>query len=214
MPFSVEQFLAVFKNYNQSVWPIQIAFSLLAVLAIFLAFRDNAFYGKIITVILAFFWLWMGVVYHWTYFSVINKAAWLFGGVFILQSALFVHRGVVRDNLRFRFEPNIYGFSGGIMMIFALIVYPLLGMELGHNYPSSPTFGLPCPTTIFTLGMLLWTVQKPPFSMFVVPVLWSFVGFTAALKLGIVEDTGLLAAGLITTFLVFKRRRNFERPVK
>lgn len=33
-----------------------------------------------------------------------------------------------------------------------------LSMRLGDGYPLSPTFGLPCPTTIFTFGIFLLAV--------------------------------------------------------
>lgn len=207
MPFSLEQFLEVFKNYNQSVWPMQIVFYLLAILAIYWATRETTYSGRAVSAILAFFWLWMGIVYHWTFFSSINKAAWLFGGLFILQGILFLQLGVIQQKQSFRFQSNLYGFSGAILMGFALVVYPLLGVIFQHNYPNSPTFGLPCPTTIFTLGMLLWSVQKPPFYLLVIPVLWSLVGFFAAIQLGILEDTGLLLAGLLTAFLVYRRHQ-------
>jgi len=212
MPFSVEQFLDVFKHYNQSVWPIQIAFYILAILAVFLAIRQSVYTGRVVSAILSFFWLWMGLIYHWTFFLVINKAAWLFGGLFILQSAFFLHRGVIKGKLSFRFEANVFGYFGLGLIGFALVIYPIIGILFGHNYPYSPTFGLPCPTTIFTFGILLWSVQKLPFYMFVVPVLWSLVGFTAAIQLGMLEDTGLLIAGLLTVFLVFKRRKESLKP--
>ncbi|WP_414541485.1 DUF6064 family protein [Nostoc sp. CCY0012] len=30
-------------------------------------------------------------------------------------------------------------------------MYPLIGYALGRIFPTSPTFGVPCPTTIFTV---------------------------------------------------------------
>jgi hypothetical protein len=89
------------------------------------------------------------------------------------------------------------------LILYALILYPIVGSLLGHVYPSSPTFGLPCPTTIFTFGMLLW-VRKPPLIVLIIPVLWSIVGFSAALQLGIKEDIGLpMAAALVIILQVF-----------
>jgi hypothetical protein len=80
--------------------------------------------------------------------------------------------------------------------------YPLLGYLQGHIYPAAPTFGLPCPTTIFTFGILLWTDKKLPVITLVIPFLWSLIGFSAAFSLGIREDTGLLIAGLLTTIMI------------
>jgi len=87
-----------------------------------------------------------------------------------------------------------------------MIGYPLLGYFLGHIYPASPCFGVaPCPTTIFTFGLLLLTVKRVPKYLLIIPLIWSFIGFTAALKLGIKEDIGLLIAGVATLILTIKR---------
>ena len=139
-PFTVEQFLHVFKNYNLTVFPMQIIFYILAATVIYFAIKKNAISDKVINLILSFLWLWMGVVYHIIYFSVINKAAILFCSVFI---------------------------TGVLTIAFSLIFYPVLGFFIGHVYPSSPTFGLPCPTTIFTFGLLLWLDKKIPFTILV-----------------------------------------------
>ena len=40
----------------------------------------------------------------------------------------------------------------------------------GHRYPHMPTFGLPYPTVIFTLGLTLWLVRPFPRAMLVIPV--------------------------------------------
>ena len=66
----------------------------------------------------------------------------------------------------------------------------MLGYFLGHRYPAAPSFGLPCPTTIFTLGLLLWKRDKMPAWLFLIPLLWSAIGFSAALVLGMKEDVG------------------------
>jgi hypothetical protein len=44
-----------------------------------------------------------------------------------------------------------------------MVVYPLLGIRFGHSYPRAPLFGVaPCPTTIFTFGLLLWATRSVP----------------------------------------------------
>ena len=146
--------------------------------------------------VLSFLWLWMGIVYHLIYFAPINKAAYLFGGIFILQGLLFFYYGVLNNKLSFKFRFDIPGWVGALLITFALIIYPVLGYAFGHFYPASPTFGLPCPTTIFTFGILLWFDKKIPISILTIPFIWSVIGFFAALKLGVHEDTGLLVAGI------------------
>ncbi len=138
----------------------------------------------------------MGVVYHFIYFSSINKTAYVFGAAFILQGVLFFNYLFLQKKISFHVQPNIYGVTGLLLVTFSILVYPVTGYLLGHRYPSSPTFGLPCPTTIFTFGILLWANQKIPVYLLIIPTVWSVIGFTAAIKLGMIEDIGLLIAGL------------------
>ncbi|MFZ2899375.1 MAG: DUF6064 family protein [Saprospiraceae bacterium] len=208
LPFTTEQFLEVFRNYNQTVFPAQIILYLLAGLALYFSFKKPApNSGKVIAAILAFFWLWMGIVYHLLFFTKINPAANVFGALFIVQGGLFFLYEFPKRRLSFSFRKDLRGWAGGALILFALVVYPVIGYFTGHVYPASPTFGLPCPTTIFTFGMLLWVERKPPVLVLVIPLLWSVVGFSAALTLGIMEDAGLLVSGLITAGLAFSERR-------
>ena len=147
----------------------------------------------------------MGIVYHIIYFSGINKAAYIFGAVFIVQGLLFLILGVYRYQLNFEANRSLQTYTAILLIIFALLVYPVLGYLLGHIYPDSPTFGLPCPTTIFTFGVLL--MLKPQrIILMIIPLLWSLIGFTASFSLGIKEDTGLLAAGIITSTILLHKR--------
>jgi hypothetical protein len=205
-PFTTEEFFGVFEKYNHAVWPMQYILVLLSIVAILLGIKRRAYSAKTISVILSFLWLWMGAIYHLSFFTVINKAAYIFGAVFILQGILFLFAGF-RNQLSFQFRNTSYGITGGIFMLYALIVYPLVGYYLGRHYPSNPTFGLPCPTTIFTFGMLLWMSKKCPVYILIIPFLWSVIGFSAALSLGIKEDTGLLIAGIFSFLLILVKNK-------
>jgi Family of unknown function (DUF6064) len=206
-PFTLEQFLEVFKDYNQAVFPMPIVLYLISGVAVYLALKPNPKSDKIISIILAFFWLWMGIVYHFIFFTAINQAAYIFGAFFIIQGILFLVFGVFQNRLSFHFRSDKYGITGMSLILFALIIYPLLGYFFGHIYPSTPTFGLPCPTTIFTFGFLLLNVKKCPLTILIIPFIWSVIGFMAAFQFGILEDTGLFAAGLITISLLIYRNK-------
>jgi hypothetical protein len=207
MPFTVDQFMHVFKLYNLSVWPTQIILNILALVAIFLAIKKYRFSDRINSGILGFLWLWVGIVYHLVHFTSINKAAYLFGVLFIMQAFIFIYAGIVKDHLSFNYQTNIYGITGVVFLLYALILYPELGHLFGHIYPKSPTFGLPCPTTIFTFGLLLWTDKKIPKYIVIIPFLWSIVGFSAAVNLKVYEDFGLLITGIVGTVLILLRDR-------
>jgi hypothetical protein len=211
LPFTTEQFFHVFGNYNQSVWPMQIVLYLLGAISVILAILPTRNSNKIISVILAFLWLWMGIVYHLIFFTQINKAAYLFGIVYIIQSYLFILTGVFDSYLTFNLKFNVRGVTGVVFILYALIIYPIWGFLAGHLYPYIPIFGLPCPTTIFTFGFLLWTTQRFPKYLLIGPFLWSIIGFFAAIKLDVYQDYVLLVSGVIGTILILLRDKN-NRP--
>ena len=209
IPFSLADFLNVFKNYNQSIFPLQIVFYFAAFLCIYLLFTGNKNLNKIISAVLSFFWLWMGIVYHLIFFSTINRAAYIFGSLFVIQGILFGIWGFAKSSLSFEYRKNASNYTGIILLLYALIIYPVLGYSLGHQYPYSPTFGLPCPTTIFTFGLLLFVNKKIPVFLLIIPLLWSVIGFGAALNLFIYEDIGLLIASLTAFTLFLNANRKF-----
>jgi len=212
LPFSLADFLNVFKAYNQTIFPLQIVFYFFAFLCIYLIFTKYKNVNKVVSIVLSFLWLWMGIVYHIIFFSAINKAAYFFGAFFIIQGIMFAGCGLIRKKLSFEYTKSAANKTGIILISYALIIYPVLGTFLGHTYPYSPTFGLPCPTTIFTFGILLFTNKKMPPHLLIVPLLWSIIGFTAALNLTIYEDIGLLVAGLtaFTLLLIGNRKYSAE----
>jgi hypothetical protein len=207
LPFTVEQFLGIFEKYNRAVWPMQVLLVILAGIALLLVFKKGKYGDKIIVAILGFLWLWIGIVYQWIYFTEINKAAYAFGALFILQAFVFFYAGVVKSTMSFRFKPNGYSLIGGIFILYGLVIYPLLGYFFGHVYPRNPTFGVPCPTTIFTFGLLLMTQKFIPRYLLVIPVIWALIGSSAALSLTIREDFGLFIAGILGAVLILIRNK-------
>jgi hypothetical protein len=77
-------------------------------------------------------------------------------------------------------------------------------------------FGVaPCPSTIFTFGLLLWTTKQVPGYLLIVPFLWSVVGMSAAVNLRVPQDYGLVVAGVLGTALIpIQNRKVKSRPSK
>jgi hypothetical protein len=203
IPFSVKQFFDIFGAYNNGIWPAQIVAYLLGMLVLWFAVRENKVSSRIISAILAIFWIWMGVFYHIMYFSRINPAAYIFGPLFIMQGMFFLGIGTIRGRLPIFFRKNIFTITGACFIFYALAVYPLLGLSFGHSYPNAPLFGVaPCPTTIFTFGILLWVRGSAPYLLLVIPFLWSLIGMSAAMYLRVPQDYGLAVAGIIGTVFI------------
>jgi len=209
LPFTVDQFMSVFKQYNLAVWPMQVVAYIMGTSILFLAVKKTKYSDKLIFAFLSFFWLWNGVVYHLMNFSSINKAAYIFGTLFVIQGIMFLALGVFSNKLAVQINPGIFSIIGSLFVTYAMIIYPVVGYFLGHGYPQSPSFGIaPCPTTIFTFGLLLWADKKLPLKVLWIPLAWSFIGFSAALSLGIWEDIGLLIAGVTGAALIVLKNKN------
>lgn len=210
LPFTTDQFLDVFGLYNTSVWPAQIFLLLIALVSLLFSVFKTRSSSLIISVSLSILWLWDGIVYHFIFFRPINKLANLFAALFILQAVLFLYFGVITKQLNFEYKNRIVNVAAIVLFLYALIFYPLLGIAFGHIYPRIPTFGLPCPTTIFTFGLILLVDKRINAILFIIPFIWSLIGFSAALKLGILQDIGLLASALIAFGHLFyeKSRKN------
>jgi hypothetical protein len=194
LPFTREAFFAVFAAYNAAAWPAQLLLYVLALAATALAVRDTRRAAAETGGVLALLWAWAAVVYHGLSFSRLDPAAWTFAAAFLAQAALLGWAAVVRDGLRFGRPRGWRGWVGGTLVGYALLLYPLVGLVAGHPLGELPVIGVPCPTTIFTLGILCWARPLPRY-LLVVPLVWSVIGGSAAFTLGVPQDLGLLAAG-------------------
>ncbi|MGD8641458.1 MAG: DUF6064 family protein [Gammaproteobacteria bacterium] len=212
IPFTQSDFLGVFGSYNNAIQPAQIISYLLGIVAVAVAIRGSNRAGTLVLSILAVFWAWTGLVYHIGFFSAINGAAYIFGGLFILQSLLLVYAAFRIPPLVFQPGSSATTIVGTVFIVYSLMVYPVLNMLFGHHYPQMPVFGVtPCPMTIFTFGMLLWSTTQIPYYLIVIPTAWSFIGLSAAINLQIYEDFGLIVAGVLGALLIVINNRRLGR---
>jgi len=204
LPFTSGQFFGVFAAYNQAVWPAQLFLLALAVLALALVTFPRPWSGWAISAILAFLWAWLALAYHLAFFAAINPLAYIFAAVSAAGALVFVWQGVVGRKLHFQLVRSARVAVGVALVVFALFIYPVWSVCSGHGYPAMPTFGLPCPATLFTMGLLAFLVPPYPRSALVVPILWCFVGAQAAFLLGVWQDLGLLVAAALGAVLIVR----------
>ena len=125
---------------------------------------------------------------------------------------LFLVAGTFLGKLSFRFTLEPLPIIGALFILYAMVIYPLLGIFFGHIYPAAPMFGVaPCPTTIFTIGILLWAVKKVPGYLLVIPFLWSLIGMSAVINLRVPQDYGLVIAVVLGTILILIRNRRMKK---
>ena len=201
VPFTPQQFFEVMHRYNEGVWPAQLALNALALLGVGLLAVRRAWRDRLIAAVLVVLWLWSGVVYHGRYFYELNAAAAFFGGLFLAGGIAFAWDGMIARRLQFEYAVTARSLIGIALVVYALLVYPLLATATGHGFPQTPTFGTPCPTTIFTIGMLAFTKVPVPRHLFIAPVVWAMIGSQAAFLFGVYEDLGLVVAGAAGAWL-------------
>ncbi|WP_201269681.1 DUF6064 family protein [Sinorhizobium meliloti] len=197
MPFTEEQFFQVFAAYNAAISPLPAVAYVLGLTAFALLFWRSRTSTVLVMAILALMFLVNGVGYHWSFFTSINPAAQIFGAVFVLQALLLAAAPFVSPGFRLAPSIDVRTVAGLALAAYAILIYQVLGWLFGHVYPAAPLFGIaPCPTTIFTIGILLlgpWHVAR---WLLLIPVIWTIIGGSAALLLNVPQDYGLLAAFL------------------
>ncbi len=206
LPFTIEDFFGVFRDYNEAVWPVQVVLIAVALVTVLLAVRSSRWSGVVVSAMLAFLWAWMAVAYHMAFFASINSLAYGFAGVCLVGSLVFVWQGVLRRRLQFGWTRGWRAYSGLALVVTALLIYPVWSWYRGHPYPLLPTFGLPCPTTIFTIGLLAFLVPPYPRSPFIIPLLWCLIGVQAAFLLGVAQDITLLVAAAVGVILMSRAK--------
>ena len=210
-----DELLDLFDRYNRAVWPGHLlAYALIAIVLWLVARRPGRATDRATTALLAAMWLWLGVVYLGRYASQIDAGLGAaYAVLFIVQAGLFVRAGIVRRDLSFTPGRGVAGAIGWTAIGYALIVYPLLGVALGHGWPQAPLFGMaPCPSTIATFGLLLLAVSPLPRHLLVVPAVWAVLAPLAAVGHGVYEDLGLVVVGAVAVALVLARDRGRHAP--
>jgi len=204
-PFTTVQFFDVFRRYNEAVWPLQIALLAIGLIAAYSAYRADLRRSwraaQLAIMLVAALWLWCGIAYHRVFFASLTPAGKIFA-LFFIAEALLLAAAARQNGAPFVRASRSSIVIGTLLVSYALVFYPAIGFALGQRYPAMPTFGVPCPTTIFTFGIFcLLPARVPRFAM-VIPILWSLIASYAALGFGVGEDAGLIVAAVAAIIVV------------
>ena len=142
LPFTREQFFEVFAAYNAATWAAAIIAYPLAVLALLFAWRSTPTAGRVVAIVLAVMWGWVGIVYQGLFFAPINPVARLFAVAFVVQALLFAWHGWRQIGLEYGPRSRIRAVAGGAMIAYALILYPMIGLAAGEQFAAMPLFGV------------------------------------------------------------------------
>ena len=198
-PFTAAEFFEVFVRYNLAVWPAQLVLTAAGISIAAAAYRANTLrsprWAHVALILLAALWLWSGIAYHKTFFTMLSPAGEIFGSLFIAEAALLLLR-VWQNGTAIERPSTTSVFTGNALIAYALFGYPLLAYLLGHEFPAMPTFGAPCPTTIFTFGVFCLLPTSISRFDLAIPVVWTFIGSWGAISYGVPEDAGMIVAAV------------------
>jgi hypothetical protein len=208
MPFSIEMLLDYFAVYNQRIWPMQLLGFVLGLLTLVPLLRPSKAWNRVVTGVMAFLWLWVGLVF-WRQAAVGMALLYAPTALFAVQGALFLH-ALARDRIAYGPAGRIDTAVGLAFTAYALVGYPLAGLLVGHVYPHTPLSPLfPCPAVILTFGVLLFARRVPRY-LLIIPTLWAVSGILW-FYLGMVEDAGLVIAGVAGAIMLAARGRAAHR---
>ena len=206
IPFTTEQFFEIIEKYNQAVFPAQLIAILLAILSVILLHSKKKSKNNLIGGFLGILWIWIGIAYHFAFFTEINKAAFLFGGLFVLQGLFFLIETFYRKKLEFKFSGKWMDYIAYFFIIFGIVIYPILLFYLENSLELTITLGLPCPSTILTFGFLMLASSRLSKYLLIIPALWTIVGTSAAINFGVYPDYLMPVSALIAIIYLFVRK--------
>ena len=182
--------------YNEATLPIQAVMIIAAVILTYLVFAKP---GKKTDVwmkaFLAFAFAWNGVVFFLIFLR--NPVSMFTGApLFIVVAALFIV-DIFTKKTQFRLPDAKWRKVLTVLWILLVFLYPLIGWALGHAYPRTCTPMMPCPLTVFALGLVAAATPNVDKKVFIALLPWALLGLPKCLgALDCYEDCILFAAGV------------------
>ena len=197
-----EVFFNNVSTYNVSIFPMQIITLVVAIILTYLLFvRPSTIVNKLIKIYLSFTFVWFVLMFP---FEGVFKIG--FGLVHIVIAILFFI-DIFTAKIEFKFPETSGKRYFMLFLIFsAFALYPLIEYMSGHLYPKILLFGVaPCPTTIFSLALLIGAVPKVGkiiFILLIFPAIFS--GLSVPIMLGVWADLLLLVSGIYGLITLIK----------
>ena len=209
-PFSAQQFFSVFESYNTAVFPIQIVILTGGLAALILLFSGNRYRHYLLGGILALLWIWTGFIYFLNFFTVIGQAGFVFGILFLLEGIFLLHV-TLRHGIKINYSNSMNDKLAVFFILFGLIIYPLIEVLKGIELARIIILGLPCPTTIFTIGLLMLNNDKSTWYLMIIPTLWSLIGITAAVNFKITQDFMMIVAAVAGYICLWNKNKAINK---
>jgi hypothetical protein len=177
--FSPTAYWRLVERYNREAWPLHLLMAGAGLILLWLAASRGATAGRIVMIVLAAVWLWVGWAFHVRAYSQINWAANYLAAAFAIQAVLMLVSVALPARNSIAAVDSRLRSMGLALAAVGLLLYPLISFVAGRPWPQAETFGLvPEPTALVTLGLLL--AMRPALHrlLIVIPTLSLLAGWT------------------------------------
>jgi hypothetical protein len=208
--FTPETYFRLFEIHHRDWWPMQLASMTLAAVILLCLWLRPARGGRVIAILLAISWAWVGWAFLQLRFAPIHWVADWYAVAFMLQALLLLVYGVSRRGVEFAIGNSLRSSSGIFILLGALLVMPASAYLTGRKWMQAELFAMtPDATALATLGLLLLTSGRVAVWLVVIPVAWCFISGATLWALEAPEAMILPAGAVLTlaSMLMPVRRR-------
>ena len=195
--FSPRVYWRMFELHNAALGPLPLAMLALGIAMFAVIILRPHRSGRLIAILLAVLWAWVGWSFVWERYATINWAAAYAAPLFAIEALLLLVVGGIAKRLSF--DERGARRALGLLLIALALAYPLLAPLFGRPWRAAEFFGMaPDPTAIGTLGFLVMARGKSVLPLYLVPVLWCLM---SGLALWAMEDAQAWMLALALTLL-------------
>ena len=171
--FSPRTYYRTIERYNLEIWPAQLVGVAIGLAIIALLMVKGATRERIIAVLLAGCWLWIGWAFHYQRYTQINWVAPWIAVAFALEALLLAAAGGIARRIVL-WPPAGREFRIAIALIALIVVcYPLLAPLSGRPWTTAEAFGVAAdPTALVTVAILALVRGHIKWLLLVIPMLW------------------------------------------
>ena len=201
--FTPETYFRLFQLYHREWWPMQLASLAMAVVILLCLWLRPARGGRVIAILLAASWAWVGWAFLHLRFAPIHWVANWYAVAFFLQALLLFFYGVSRRGMEFETVITVRAGIGVVVLLGALLVMPATAHLTGREWMQAELFAMtPDATALATLGLLLLAKGHVALWLVIIPVAWCFITGATLWALEAPEALILPAGAILTIVLM------------
>jgi hypothetical protein len=201
--FTPETYFRLFELYHREWWPMQLACLAMAVVILVCLWMRPARGGRVIAILLAASWAWVGWAFLHLRFAPIHWVANWYAVAFFLQALQLFIYGVSQRGMEFETGNTVRAGIGVFFLLCALLAMPAAAHLTGREWMQAELFAMtPDATALATLGLLLLVKGRVAAWLVIIPLAWCLVTGATLWALEAPEALILPAGAILTIILM------------